>query len=405
MAIFGIVTRVKTKDGYYPTYIRVSQGNGQVGYIKTQFVVGEKGIKKTYSKTGKEKLEISDPIILLELNKIVSVYVTKLNKVDALKMTIQEIIEYLITDSTDLSFTKFAREYIIRMQVSGRENSAGNYVLATKKLHEFIGKTELSFKDLSVSNISTWIESMQDSSRKRNLYPTCIKTMVNAAFIKHNDEENDIIKIKFNPFNRIKIPKNKASEQKSVNTDIIKQFFALELRCEFQGRPTKEQTAQDVCKMVFCLAGINTADLYDLPCTALVDGVLKYKRKKTRDKRDHEAYTEITIPGILIPLFEQYKGSERLLLFSERYSSADIFADFVSRGCRSICNSSGLEKITPYSFRHSWATIAVNECGASIDDVALSLNHASSHKITSIYIRNDYSRIDRLNEKVLSKVF
>ncbi len=29
MAIFGIVTRVKTKDGYYPTYIRVSQGNGQ----------------------------------------------------------------------------------------------------------------------------------------------------------------------------------------------------------------------------------------------------------------------------------------------------------------------------------------------------------------------------------------
>ena len=155
MAIFGIVTRVKTKDGYYPTYIRVSQGNGQVGYIKTQFVVGEKGIKKTYSKTGKEKLEISDPIILPELNKIVSVYVNKLNKVDALKMTIQEIIEYLITDSTDLSFTKFAREYIIRMQVSGRENSAGNYVLATKRLHEFIGKAELSFKDLSVSNIST----------------------------------------------------------------------------------------------------------------------------------------------------------------------------------------------------------------------------------------------------------
>ena len=153
------------------------------------------------------------------------------------------------------------------------------------------------------------------------------------------------------------------------------------------------------------LSWYNTADLYDLKSTALVDGILKYKRKKTRDKSDYEAYTEIKIPEILIPLFEKYKGKERLLCFSEQYSSANIFARITHSGCISICKYGNLEKITPYSFRHSWATIAINDCAASLDDVALSLNHASGHKMTFTYVRCDYTRIDKLNELVIAKVF
>ena len=54
-----------------------------------------------------------------------------------------------------------------------------------------------------------------------------------------------------------------------------------------------------------------------------------------------------------------------------------------------------------YAFRHSWATIAQNHCGASTEMVAFCLNHSSAHKTTEGYIRKDYKPIDVLNEKVI----
>ena len=54
--------------------------------------------------------------------------------------------------------------------------------------------------------------------------------------------------------------------------------------------------------------------------------------------------------------------------------------------------------------RHSWATIARNDIGADIDDVAKGLNHASALPITDIYIKPDWGRIDELNRRVIDFV-
>lgn len=406
MAVFSITVRAKRSDGYYPVYIRISH-KSDPAYLKTSFVVSERGLKKTYSKSGKEKIEVSDTRVLRECMNEISGYVRRLNEVDNDKMTVQEVVQYLTTGETEVSFTQFAEEYVTDMKNKGRDKSSTNYIMSVKRLYEYIGKENILFSDLSVQILTGWIESMSDSPRKRNLYPTCIKTMFNAAILKYNDEDRDIIRIKKNPFARIKIPKNKPSEKRSVNIDLIKLFFEVNIREKFNGDYTKEQIAKDVCLIVFCLAGINTADLYDLPTSALSEkGVLCYKRKKTRDKSDSEAYTEIAVPDKIKPLFEKYKGKKRLLIFSERYCNPSDFASVVAKGCKRICEKANIsEGITPYSFRHSWATIAINECKATMDDVAFALNHASAHKITSTYIRPDYSRIDCLNEKVLDKVF
>lgn len=405
MAVFGIVIRGKRNDGYYPVYIRVSH-KSNVSYIKTSFVVSERGLKKNYTKTGKEKIEVSDVRVLRECMNEISGYVRKLNEVDADKMTIQEIVQFLVTGGTDLSFSQFAKEYITNMRDRGRGKSSSNYSMAVKRLHEYLGKDHLLFSDLTTLVLTQWIESMSDSPRKRNLYPTCIKTMFKAALLKYNDEDRDIERIRKNPFNRIKIPKNKPSEKRSVEIEQIKAFFNVSVREKFNNDYTKEQIAYDVCMIVFCLAGINTADLYDLPSDALSEsGVLHYKRKKTRDKSYTGSYSEISIPSRIKPLFDKYKGRKRLLLFSERYASASDFASVVAKGCKQVCEKAGIGRITPYSFRHSWATIAINNCGAAMDDVAFALNHVSAHRITSTYVKPDYSRIDKLNTKVLGKVF
>ncbi|WP_106831177.1 tyrosine-type recombinase/integrase [Parabacteroides pacaensis] len=408
MAVFATVIRGKRNDGYYPVYIRVSHGSGNVSYIKTAFVVSEKGLKKTYTKSGKEKIEVSDPRILKECMNEIARYIRKLNEVDNEKMSIHEVIQYLTSnEETDLSFTFFANEFISNMVNQNRGNSSRNYKLAIKRLHEFFGKDNILFSDLTALNLTNWIESMKDSARKRNLYPTCIKTIFNAALLQYNDEDRDLIRIKKNPFNRIKIPKNKPSEKRSIEVNVIEQFFTTPIREKVFGDYTKEQIAHDVCMLVFCLAGINTADLYDLKKEALTkDMKLCYNRKKTRDKSDYEAYTEIKVPAIVYPLLERYKGEKGLFCFSERYCDSNTFASVVAKGCKRICETARIvENVTPYSFRHSWATIAINNCGATLDDVAFSLNHASAHKITTTYIRPDYNRIDNLNNKVIKFVF
>lgn len=405
MATFGIVTRGRRNDGFYPVYIRVTHGAGSVSYIKTSFVVSDKGLKKTYTKSGKEKLVVSDTKVLKECMNEITGYVRKLNDVDSEKMTIQEVVRFLSYGDEHLSFSKYASEFITSMMNSNRANSADNYTMAVKRLHEFSGKNDILFDDLTYNLLSSWIESMMDSARKRNLYPTCIKTIYNSAMLKYNDEERDIIKIKRNPFTRIKIPSNKTSAKRSASIEDLKRFFTAKVREKYKGTKTKEKISQDVCKLIFCLAGLNTADLYDLPIGSIQDGILRYNRKKTRDKSLNGSYSEIKIPNNIKHLIEEYKGNRKLFIFSERYSSADIFSDIVSRGCKKICEQLGLKGITPYSFRHSWATIAINECAASMDDVALALNHSDGHKVTNIYVRPDYSRIDRLNKNVINIVF
>jgi integrase len=402
MATFSIVIRGKRNDGHYPVYIRVNQ-KSKSAYIKTSFVVSNRGLKKTYTKDGKEKTEVSDKIVVRECTNEIARYVCRLNLIDDRNMSVREIVEYLTGEyATELSFTNFANEYISGMIANDRLHPASNYRMAVKRLHEHMNKSNILFSDITTNALLGWIESMMDSLRNRNLYPNCIKTIFNAAMLKYNDEDREIIRIKRNPFSKVTIPKAKYSEKRSISVEVIRTFFCSEI----PNLPAREEMSRDVCMMMFCLAGMNTADLYDLPIDAINDGVLCYRRKKTRDKSLTGSYSEIRISERILSLFEKYRGKKRLLCFSERYATPEDFTSVIGKACKRVCEKGGIkEKITPYSFRHSWATIALNECGASMDDIAFALNHVSAHRVTSIYIKPDYSRIDRLNEKVLNKVF
>ena len=65
----------------------------------------------------------------------------------------------------------------------------------------------------------------------------------------------------------------------------------------------------------------------------------------------------------------------------------------------------GTEGLTFYAARHSFATIARNDCGVSMDDIALCLTHDSGHSMTDTYIKKDYSRVDNVINEVVQFVF
>ena len=93
-----------------------------------------------------------------------------------------------------------------------------------------------------------------------------------------------------------------------------------------------------------------------------------------------------------------------MLNLCERYTTHKMLSHKVNTRLKSVAKLLGMDDLQFYAARHSWATIARNDCNISMDDVSLSLNHKSGHDVTDTYIKNDWSKIDNANRKVLDKL-
>lgn len=411
MADFSIVTRkmlVDSKD-LADVYISVAH-NGATRYIKTQYKVNKKGVKETINRLGKIKQEVKDAFVYRSCMNIIDDYQTRCNRLkDANKLTCNELIDILSSNQEDISFSEFARDQINRMINENRDGAANNYNYALKSLSSFLNKENILFSQITSKYIKSWIESLKDTNRAKNMYPTAIKALFKLGADHYNDYDREIIVIGNDPFRGVKIPRSEQPEKKAIEAKEIKSFFASSIIKEKSKSINYNETAQrmalDVCRMIFFLAGINAADLYDLETNCLKDWTLCYNRKKTRNRRLDKSYIEITVPEEIRDLFEKYKGKKKLFYFSERYNTPNAFVKYIDYALSDICKQNSINPITTYTFRHSWATIARNKCNVSLEDVAFCLNHTSAHKITDGYIEKDFSKIDRVNKKVIEYVF
>lgn len=97
-----------------------------------------------------------------------------------------------------------------------------------------------------------------------------------------------------------------------------------------------------------------------------------------------------------------------LFVFSQRHTTYDSFSANVNGDIRQVCEAMGMgkdEDYLLYTFRRTWGTVAQNDSGASISEVAFAMNHSSCHKVMRGYIMIDFTPAWRLNEKVLDFIF
>ena len=398
MAYFKICVRAKRNDNTYPIYIRVTH-HGSAGYIKTDKVCRPKSVKKG---------EVIDNYIIKDLSVLIDSYIDRLNREDTSDWDVKKIISFLKSGTGSPSFTSFCEEFTKKMDNEGRQSTSLNYKLAIGRLKDFMNRDEISFSDITSSVFRDWIDSMKGSLYKKHGYPNRIKTMFRAGCERYNNYDTGEMVIRNDPFRGVKIPKPVVPKKRALDIDVIRKFFASDLSSlpeRINGLDPKAVRAKDVCMMVFCLAGINTADLYHVGKECLKDGKLCYCRRKTSGRRDDKAYIEVSVPERLLPLFEKYRGKKKLFSFSETYCNSRDFNKAVNQGLRKISSMSELPYISVYSFRHSWATIAQNVFEADLDLIGFCLNHASSHRVTAGYVKVDFSPIDKMNDKILGYVF
>ena len=400
MATFKPCVQKQRSDGFYPVYIRVTHQR-KVGFIKTDKVVSKKGV--TASK------EIKDTFVSNFCTTLILDYTTRLNSFDTSRWSVKEVIDFLQTGDSDICFSDYARQHICRLINNGQDRTARNYELALGHMERYFGTTQVMFSQLTSTAMTLWIKSLESTHRAKEMYPVCMRQVFRAAVKEMNDYDNDIIRIKTNPWIKVQIPQSDRTTKRAISAEDCRRFFSAPLPPSKMVDPLPE-LGHDIAKLVLCLAGMNTIDLYELKKEDYKRGSFCYKRAKTRHSRKDEAYFEMRIEPVILPIIEKYKAdddSPYFFNFHSRYTSADSFCANVNNGIKQICKSLGLPKekwYSVYTFRHTWATIAQNDCGANIAEVGFAMNHSHGHTVTRGYIKLDFTPAWELNAKVIDFV-
>ena len=399
MATLKATVKSKRKDGMYVVYIRFAH-NRKVSYLRTSWMVNDKGLSRN-------KKDILDPFVIQQTSKLIDQYYNTLNRIDTQDWTVKEIVDYIQKGKDGISFSMYARKHIEKMKARGQERTSRDYKWALYSLEKFAGGNEVMFSQLTYSFLSRWIDSLSQTARSKNKYPINIRQIHKAAMLEYNDEERGIQLIT-NPWPKITIPKEDTPNKRAISPNMLRRFFAVVPDFSRFTHPLQE-LGQDIALISFCMCGINSIDLFFAKKIQYHNGIFHYNRRKTSKSRSDNAYFEIRVPQFVKPTFEKYLSKDMkspwLFDFQYRLSTSDSFNANVNAGISQIC-----KKVSPdfhaslYSFRHSWATIAQNGCGASLGDVDFALDH-STYKMARVYTKIDYSPAWELNEKVIDYLF
>lgn len=383
----------------YVVYIRFAH-NRRVSYLRTSWLVNDKGISRN-------KKDIIDPIVIQQTSKLIVQYYEQLNRIDTQNWTVKEIVDYIQKGKNGVSFSLYARKHIDKMIARGQERTSRNYKWALNHMERFAETDNIMFSRLTSAFLNRWIESLSETNRCKEQYPVCMREVYKAALKEFNDEELGIVKLK-NPWSNVVIPRSDIPEKRAITASMLRKFFnVVPDRSRFTN-PLME-VGQDVALISFCMCGLNAVDIFNAQKDQYVNGIFHYERQKTRMSRSDKGYFEVRVPEFLKPTFEKYlsrdKKSPWLFNFHDRLSTSDSFSANVNIGIKQIW-----EKVDPnykaslYAFRHSWATIAQNECGATMNEVDFGLNH-SINKMAKVYVKVDYTPAWILNEKVIDFIF
>lgn len=401
MATFKAMVRTPRKDGFYQVYIRVVH-NTKPGYIKTDKVVTGKQLDKHG--------DITDPFVNNHCSQQILNYADRLNRVDISSWSVRQVIEFLMSENEDISFSDYARKHIDRMIDNGQLRNSKNYKLALQHMERFFGTTQIKFGHLTSMQMNRWIKSLEGTRRAKEMYPVCMRQVFRAAVDEMNDYDKGVIRIKTNPWGKVKIPQADRAEKKAISAEECRAFFSAPLP-QTRMIDSLAELGRDVAKLILCLAGINTVDLYELKKKDYHDGVIGYRRAKTRKARTDDAYIEMRVEPIIQPIVDKYLTDEAdpyLFSFHKRFCDSDSFNANVNSGIKQVCKAMDIpnhQRYSAYTFRHTWGTIAQNDCEATIAEVAFGMNHSHGHSVTRGYIKIDFTPAWELNAKVIDFIF
>ena len=415
----------KKSDNTYNPKIRISH-NRTSSYISTSIYTELVRFKRN-SASGtitSEKIKEELDGLVREYRQIINEHQDVVNECETSK-DIVAMIERR-KQRKEIDFIEFARMFIEKTPNEGTKTvkTTGINSLCHFLNHKN-GNEKLLIKDLTsrfLREYEAWLRqeryiTVRQNKTAKQAYKTIkksalndtgihsymgiIQSVFNAALLHFNDYEKGDIIITNDPFKVYTIPAVLEAKKRAVDVDIIRKIYNYS---PINKRKMTTMFTRDIYILSFLLAGMNAVDM--LNCR-MVNGRIEYERQKTKDRRKDNAFISVYVHPLALPIINKYRdlSGKNLFDFYKRYSNVRNLTKGIHRGMRSLCEELGIDYIQFYSARHSFATIARNECDISKDDISLCLNHSSGKTVTDTYIKQDFLRIDKVINKVVEYVF
>jgi len=375
-----VVKGYKRSDGKCKIYIRVIH-NSKAGFVPTAYYIEPRAMRKDGTVQSSHTLHAK---LTRALNGLLYEYNSILLDMDTRRMTVNEIVTRLRNKDSGEDFFKYANLRIGNLRKEERFSYAESYEVTLIHLRSAFRQT-LKFSDINVDMLERFEAYLKVRGAKvntRRIYLNNIRAIFNHAL------DHDIIQLP-TPFRKFKVKQEK-TQKRSISVDALR-------RLRVGHYLPAQQRSVDLFFLSLYLIGINLKDLLYLTPDRVYNGRLEYRRAKTGTLFSVKIFPEAEY------IFHKYIGKKYLLRFLDGNDSFIHYKCVLkeTNKCLKLAGKiNGIDNITTYSARHSWASIA-SDLNVPKEVISMALGHQIGSEMTDVYIKFNEAKIDEANEKVL----
>ena len=390
------------KDGTFPLMLRVTKDRKRkyvsLGLsLHEKFWDFEKG-KPKRNCPNKEQIERLIAAKTAEYNDLI-VEMTSQQR----EYTVETLVSHFHNQVRCATVVELYDKLIDDMKRGGKLGNTGVYKYSRTSLLKFTGqRLQIPFSDLD----AVWLRRYENWLRTSGCGDTTISQLFRTLRSVFNKAvELQLVKRDYYPFDAYKVSKfDTRTKKRAITKEDVRKVIALDLS---QGYPS-ERLARDIFVFSYFGAGINFADIALLKYGNVRDGRVQYVRKKT-GKPINFLLTE-EMRNIIVKYQRQGQTDEDYIFpildrrvhrtEQQRYDRTHKVLTNTNRWLRKIGQRVGIEHLTTYVARHTFATV-LKRSGVNIAIISESLGH-SDLSTTQIYLDSfENSQIDAAMQNLL----
>lgn len=298
-------------------------------------------------------------------------------------------IKKLLVEVRSGSSKESLTDYFSRYAESRRTEKSREVYRYTLKTIRAFDNEEVPFEKVNVIWLKAFdahLEKQGVGINTRAIHFRNLRAVFNSAI------NEDLIGLEYYPFRKFKIASSR-KDKEALTEEQLQRLIAYDTPYPFR------RTARDLFLLSFYMCGMNLVDLYHLD--RLREGRAHFVRTKTSGKNINPV--SILVQPEAAEIIARYAGAEHVLRFIEERATYDTFIHQVQRALRHIAKELGIEGLTFYWARYTWATLA-DKLGISEKEISKGLGHVDTSITGKFYISYDWTKVDRANRTVLDYI-
>lgn len=384
-AIISLDTRREKKGGTYPLVLRITHNRTSISIPlgfdirKGDFDEQKREVKKSYK--GEEGVVRLNKILLAKKAEALDIIAKLTEKGELANFSVAQIKELIHASHEDITFFDYAQKQIDEMHTMKRHGNARNYKSVLLAVKKFRGGKDFPIEQLNydfLKKFEKWHLGNGNTFNGLAAYLRGIRAIYNRAV------KDGLVKDAAYPFENYKI-KTQPTQKRALTANALQAIVNKQIE---PGHPCFD--ARNYFIASFYMYGINFVDMAFLKVENIVDGRIRFKRRKTGKPYD------LKISGALEPILSHYlkgkKASDYIFPVLKRKELIDQYKDVMNerkaynaalKDLAELCEID--EKLTSYVSRHSFATQAMMK-DIPLQAISAMLGH-SSLKTTEIYLK------------------